>query len=488
MSKLKEFLKGIYVNIKQLAFLSNIYAAVSLLLGGRGMGKSATIAFRMYQRLSMMPGGHFFYATSTFDQLYNKILPDIKKIWAKIGLIEYTPETGGHYVINQKPPKSFVRPISPPEKFDNVIIFCNGSWFDLISLQRYNAVRGASYDGGDIDEVGLIPQEAFSQVFLPTMRGNLDVFGDCPLHHNISLYTSIPRKPIGYWIYNIEAKAEKSNNFCFIEGNAYDNLEILGEDWIDKQREAAIDIDDFEIEVLNKRDTKLKDGFYHAFSRQKHGYLTDNKGNILGSNQREINPNQAFNLDFDFGGNFNCMFISQSNNFEERYVNAMHVKTPHKINALLQLFTEEYKDHKHKHVMIHGEPRGMDNREDNYPLFVQVQNKLRALGWTSTIMVDKGLQPVSHKERYIFMNNILEGIPYLPLVTFNLENCNDALVAIERTRVKEDFGKDKTEEKKTKKFNQTHAPHFTDALDNGLTQRWFGDMGRRKGGGSGGTI
>lgn len=488
MGKLKQVVKDIYVNIKQLKFLSNIIAAVSLFLAGRGTGKSATIGFRMYQRLSMMPGGHFFFATSTYDQLYNKILPDIKKLWKKKGLIEWTKETGGHYVINQKPPSNFVKPISPPEKYENVIIFCNGAWFDLISLQRYDTVRGASYDGGDIDEAALIPQEAFSQVFLPTMRGNKDVFGHCSLHHNISLYTSIPRKPIGYWIYNIEAKAEKSDGFHFVEGNAHDNAAILGDDWVDKQREAAINIEDFEIEVLNKRDTRLKDGFYHGFSRKKHGYLTDGKGCILGTNQEEVNPNQALNLDFDFGGNFNCLWVSQSHHFEERFVNALHVNAPHKLNSLLQLFTEEYKGHGHKHVMLHGEPRGMDSREDNYPLFVQVKKKLKELGWTSTIMVEKGLQPLPQKERYIFINNLFDGIPYLPIVTFNLEKCNDALIAIERTRVKEDFGKDKSEEKKPKVFNQAHAPHYTDALDNGLTQRCHGKLSKRKGGGSGGII
>lgn len=458
----------VFAHDKQKEFLKAQHHEVSVLLAGRGWGKTAVIAIRMYQRVVQMPRGHFFFASSSFDQIDKRIMPTIKGIWTNFGLLE-----GVHYVIDKKPPKGYAKPLIKPDDYKHTISFINGAWFDVISLQRYQLARSASFDGGDIDEAGLVPWEVFSEVFSPAVRGNRHRFKKAPLHGNIGLYTSIPRTPKGFWIFDFEEKAKAApRQFFWMEGSARDNVKILGEEWFDKQK-AQLSESDYDIEIENRRNLKIKDGFYHSFDRLKQGYLIDQHGHIITTHEPELEHDHAINLTFDFGGNFSCCLAFQTHGLEERIIKQFHVKFDRKIKALIKDVCDHFAGHNHKHFLIYGEPRGMDNREDNAPLFVQVQQLAASFGWTSTIMVERGSQALWHKERYTFINKLFEeNTPFFPIVRFNREQCRDAIIAIERTRLKENFTKDKSEEKRPKRYKQEHAPHYTDAFDNAMVQKW----------------
>lgn len=459
---------AVYLNPKQMQFLSAEAPEVSVFFGGRGAGKTGALAFRVYMRAAKMPRGHFFLGASTIDQVNTKIYPEIKKLWRDmLGLVE-----GTHYVKDIKPPRWFAEPISTPDDYKNVISWWNGSWTEVISYRKHESYRGASFDGGDIDEALLWSWYAISSVIIPTLRGNLHTFKQQPLHHNLSLYTSPPRDAIGMWIYNLETKAKADPRFFWIEATADDNVAVLGTAYKERMR-AALSAEDYAIEIECQRNFISGDSYYHAFDFHHHGYLTLEDGQVIDAGVPDYSPEEPIDLTFDFGGNFNCMMAAQTQGLTVRFFDALHVKFRDKLPTLVRNFATKYQAHQYKHVNLYGEPFGMKQREDNIPLFEQVAQLLQGLGWTSTIYVDQYDRAARHKERYISINNLLrEDDPFLPRIRIHRERCADAIIAIQRTKITEDFNKDKKEEKAPKRYPPEHAPHYTDAFDNYLRQRF----------------
>lgn len=476
----------IYVNPKQREFLQNQSVKFATFFGGRGAGKSGAMALRMYERVAQMPRGHFFVGASTIDQFKQNILPDIKRLWRELlGLKE-----GVHYVIGKRPPKFFVEPISPAERFINVISWWNGAWTEIISYQKREKYRGASFDGGDLDEGLLWSWYAISNILVPTLRGNQFRFKNANLHYNISIYSSPPRTAEGMWLYNMEAKAQsEQKKFGWTFATCDDNVEILGADYKNQMRD-VLNPEDFAVEVECQRNRIAGDSFYHCFDYNRHGYMTTTKGIIIGKRSTDYYSDQPIDLTFDFGANINVVWCIQVTQMVARSFDAMFVKFKDKLPVLIQKFCEAYKDHKNKQVNLYGEPFGLNKREDNKPLFNQVVDLFRKHGWTATIWVKPKDKADTHKSRFLKLNQILkEDNPRFPKFRAHRERCEDAIIAMMRTKVKDDFKKNKNEEKHPKRYAPEHAPHFTDALDNYLRQRFeyvFAD--RRGGGGMAGTF
>lgn len=451
-------------------FLNTLSPSISVFLGTRAAGKTGGLAYRVYQRISMMPRGHFFLGASTLEQLKNKIVPNVFKLLK----IYYNLSEGTDYVLYKKPPKNFVEPIEKPDDYSIVISWSNGSWTELVSYRKREANRGANFDGGDFDEGLLWTWAAISGIFIPAMRGNKHRFAKCPLHYNISIYSSLPRTPEGMYLMNFESK-HKANpkTFFYIFATWRDNKKVLGEDYGQRMK-AQMEKIEYQIEIEGELNIKTGEEYYWAFDFFKHGYITS-KGFMGHNNKREYNPNQQFDLTFDFGANFSCMLVMQVHGLEIRCIDSLHVKFEQKLHALIKNFCDKYNNHNNKHVNLYGEPFGMKQREDNQPLFIQVQEQLKQFGWTSIIYVGKYDKAAKHKERYKNINNVLsesDQFPFLPVLRINRETCEDPIIALQRTKIKDDFTKNKNEEKHPRKYNQAHAPHFTDALDNYIRQKF----------------
>lgn len=458
--------KKVYVNPKQKTFLRQIFAAISIFLGTRASGKTGALAYRMYQRISLMPRGKFFVGALTIEQLKNVILPNVFKLLKEFyGLIE-----GEDYVLYKKPPSFFKEPIEKPEEHVNVIYWSNGSWTQLVSYKKRFSYLGSSFDGGDFDEGLLWTWAAISRIFKPTMRGNKNWFGKCPLHHNISIFSSLPRTPEGMWLMSMEEKAKADpETYYYLFATWKDNIPILGANWGEEQKKVLLPID-YQIEVEGKHNIKTGEEYYWAFDYKKHTYQVS-KGKMTYNGMIEYNAFAPFDLVFDFASHFNCMWIVQRDGLERRCIDAMHVYFEDKLNVLISNFCNHprYSQHENKHVNLWGEPHGMKQREDNQPLFIQVKEQFQKHGWTCSIFVDKYDKAALHKSRYVDMNDVFAehpSKPHYPFFRMNRDTCEDAIIAMQRTKVKPDFKKNKNEEKHPRLYNQAHAPHYGDGLDN----------------------
>lgn len=463
--------KKAYAHKKQLSFLRN-NTQVSCVLGQRASGKSGALAYRFYQRTQMMPGGRFFLGAGTIEQLLNNILPNI--FYILDAEFSVSLEEGEDYVIGVRPPTWFKKPIQKPRTYKNIVSWSNGSWTELITPRKLQPFRGASTDGGDIDEALLWKWRTISEVLLPTFRGNKHKFGKCPIHQTLSIYSSMPRKPGGMWLLSLEKKAVADPaTFSYFFFSWKDNTDVIGEDYGERMSK-MMDPVEKAIEIDGILDIKTGEEYYHQFSYDRHVYVTS-KGKINRTDEYEYNPFAQIDLTFDFASHFNCMIIIQPNGLEICCIDSMFVKFNEKINILVSNFCRAYEAHKNKVVNLFGEPNGTNQREDNVPLFTQVQEQFIKNGWEAVIWVEQYDTADRHKERYIDMNNVLEeseAKPWLPFIRLNADKCEDVIIALQKTRVTLEHKKDKSDEKRYHDIAQEHAPHYTDALDNYRKQKY----------------
>lgn len=479
--------KEIYVHAKQLEFLQDEGPLVNAVLGTRASGKTGALAYRFYQRSAEMPRGRFFLGAGTIDQLLNNVIPNIFQILEEtysLQLIE-----GEDYVICQKAPKFFTEPLQKPKRYDNVIFWSNGAWTELITPRKLQPFRGANTDGGDIDEGLLWTWKDISGVLLPTFRGNKHRFKKSKLHHNLSIYSSLPRTPEAMWLTSMEKKAQSdSQTYSYFFFSWKDNTAVIGEDYGDRMKK-SMDPVEYSIEIEGNINIRTGEEYYHAFDYKRHTYIVSH-GLIESTHKTEYDPYSQIDLSFDFGGNFNCMWIIQPQGLEIRCIDSMFVKFKEKLPILIKKFCNHprYEKHKNKIVNLYGEPHGTNQREDNVPLFEQVQKIFIKYGWEAVLWVEPYDKASLHKERFIDMNEILaeeEDTPYLPYIRINADTCEDAIVAIQKTKVTLEHKKDKSMEKTPERFPQEHAPHFTDALDNYRRQKYEGTILYPGGGSSG---
>lgn len=458
--------KALYINARQKEFLQG-KQRTKLFLAGRGTGKSTCIGFGTRMRAQSLPRAKIFFASTTYNQILTKTLPAIEDIWMTMGMID-----GVHYVIGKRPPKHFVLPYKPPRKYENIITFMNGFTVEMLSMDRANLARGGNYDGGEIDEAALIKAEDYRQVLVPSIRGNIHRFASYH-HQQVGLYTSIPWKPSGYWIFDFEEKA-KSNpeSFLVVESTSFDNIHALGEQVL-RNWEEEMDYLEYQIEVMNQRIVRLPNGFYNYFDDKKHLYKVAFAYDDSDNNWREtkitcIDPNyrhdELLDLSFDFSGWFNCCWAFQARENHEYAINSFFVKGEEKLQELVEKVCEHYKTHKYRLVRLWGEPRGHDKLPMTPTIFESLKGMFEKKGWGCEVWAPPG-HSASHSDRHQFMGDLMqETRRELPRLRINEETCKAPVIAIQTTDITTDFRKDKSMEK-DRKARQEHAPHFTDALD-----------------------
>lgn len=486
--------KAVYWNPKQLEFLKAI-RPYKMFLGGRGSGKTTTEGGEQYRNMVKMPRSKGFIAGSTYAQLLNSTLPAVTTKWAEMGLVE-----GTDYVIGIKPPAGFEKALQEPRDFKNVISFFNGRRIQLMSMDRPDLQRGGTFQDGAADEAALIPHEHVTKVMIPSLRGFVREF-NTPLRGVFRAYTSIPWKPSGFWTLDYQAKAASQPDlYHWSEANAYDNIHILGQDYLTRL-EAELPYLEFLVEVMNQRVRKVADAFYHKFDPEKHtyspGYLytegergieIDKRKDPDGIRDPHYKPDQVIDLSFDFSGYFNCCTVWQEGHENtgktktkvEYCLRQLFVKSSEgKVAELVDKFCTTYASHLFKAVRLWGEPRGHDPKADTAKtLFEQIHERFVRNGWLVEIRVRPG-QVRSHRERNYFMNDLLaEGNSMMPIMRINDQTCKDVIIAMQVTAVKDDYQKDKSKES-DRAFPQEHAPHFTDTIDYYIMQKHGSRLGLR---------
>lgn len=459
----------VYMNPKQKTFLRTV-APLVVFMGGRGTGKTTTIAAATTRNVQQMPRGKTFLSSTTYAQLLTKTLPEITKFWERVGFRE-----GLHYVVGCKPPRDFLKPLAAPRKYQNVISFGNGYTIELLSMDRPDLARGGSYDAGDIDEAALVKKPALEQVIIPAVRGNRDRFRKVPTHHQVRLYTSVPRRPSGQYIWNYQELAQlRPKDFAFVEATSADNLVVLGRDFIDRMR-AILDPVEFAIEIMNERVMRLPDGFYSAFDPERHAHINTytydegDRGITVTGTDRDRDRKKAIDLTVDFGGKINVGLAAQFDGKTIRFLREFYVKAVDgKLPELVTKFCDQYENHEHKFVRIFGEPRGHDRQSDGAPYYARMVTYFAKRGWYAEVKARKTAE--SHLTRHTFITDLFnEQDKYYPKIRINEVHCPNFVVVLQTTGIKDDFTKDKKMEKDPN-FPQERAPHFSDAFDYYLTQ------------------
>lgn len=460
----------LYYNPKVIEFLS-LTRKVKVFKAGRAAGKTRGIPEDILMRAEQLPRARIFLASTTYEAISHNIMPDIHEVFQLHGLIP-----GEDYVVDKAPPEWFVKPYKVLDDSRNSIHLVNGFAIQKVSFAKnVKKYRGRSFDGGIIDEALNFDQWTVDNILLPCLRG-LDMWDDNKLWKMLSIYSSHPRTTEGSWFLRYQELAQKFPElYAWIEATAYDNIAVVGEEYIEEQK-TSLSFIDFNIEILNKGDVKdMPSLFYYAFKEKKHCYR--------GQAKEDINPYMPLALSFDFGGRYSCMTVVQNQGKEERVVyefdtnmltnaeqEASRVK---KVPDLIRDFLKQFASHQCKEVEIWGERMGLKEQElEEMTIYETIMQLLSEAGWESHLMVTYQAGAL-HKSRWNFMNSVLtEEIEDYPILRINVLTCSNLVTSLERTKVKDDFKKDKSEERKAD-ANQSHAPHLTDSLDYYLFNKYF---------------
>jgi hypothetical protein len=459
----------LYYNPKVMEYLDMV-KKVKVFKGGRGSGKTRSIPEDMLDRAEQLPRSRHFLLSLTFDAIDSNIMPDVHDVFQLHGM-----QPGIHYVVDRKPPSHFAKPYKELIDYEHSISLMNGTVFQKISMGRMpKKNRGRSYDGGIIDEALNLDGWAVRNIILPTLRG-INMWKNNPYWKMLSIYTSHPRTPEGSWFMIYEKLAQQHpEQYGWVEATAYDNLAVLGEDYIEDQR-AMLNYIDFQIEILNKSDVKDKPTlFYYLHDANKHHYVTEDL--------YDVDTDAPLDLTFDFGGRYSCMTVSQEQGLEEKVVHEFDTNAltendritgkVKKVPDILNDFDRKFKNHKNKSVHVWGDRTGLNPDEFDYQTHYQkIQAQLEELGWQVEIKTSYN-DSALHQSRYNFMNDVFdEQITGYPILRINALTCPNLIVSLDTTRVTEDFKKDKKDER-NRSFNQSYAPHLTDTLDYKLFNKY----------------
>ena len=474
-------IKKVKLNIPQARAFQNM-RKLNFWLFSRGVGKSTGIAYGMRKQVTQMPRASFFLATVTYSAALSKTLPSTIEGLEFLGLYQ-----GVDYVIGRCGKHlGFEMPFQPPNQWDNIIHWSNGTIHQLVSLDNPNSGRGLNSYGGIGDEAALLDETKLYNNVKITNRAKKEIFKNCSMLGAEIYATSMPMSKTGDWIFKMEERAmENPDEIYFGKANVYWNLKNLQDGYLEKMMREMPSLLVYNAEILNERPKVITDGFYGNLDSKIH-YITDYDQNYLEGSiwlPKEKKSSIAFNckqdndlnkkapliVSLDFGV-FNSMVVSQMDKESNTYrvLKSFWVKNPKITNDLfLEEFLPYYEPHQEKKIYLYGGHDG-HNRTANSSstLYQQLEALLRAHGWAVYVMA-KPSAPL-HSRKYLLLNTILKEVDWkLPKVRINKDNNPDLIIALERAEAiegKTGIEKQKKDER-NKSMMQQHTTHLTDAFD-----------------------
>jgi hypothetical protein len=504
----------------------------------RASGKTFIIAWIIHIIVKNMPRASWGIVGKSYKQILTRTLPStLNALENDFGYVK-----GIDFVVNQKPPKGWDRPLYELQDYSNSMVFRNGCCFPFGSLDGGgSSFRGPSIDGYLGDEALELDKAKIDDEVSPANRGQKRYFGHVPWHHGSFFFSSMGYGSEFRWMleggdyyledgFNYRAIREEivkleldlvdtpdkarmpilwtqitdlkkkikwykdKNGFLYTEADVFDNLQNLGWDYIKEQRSTLTELT-FLVEMLNWLPDAIEDGFYANLDRKYHGY-SNRFDNTFLENQEldsealkhpdcrmdaDLIKGQTLHLSVDWGAKINsltvCQYVRSINTL--RFLKNQYVKNQI-LDVLAKQFCEYYKPHYPKDVILnygHDGNTKMANSELTYAQ--QFANILTTNGWTVTMSTDA--VPMSQMDRYLLWNRVLKNTidakkgkavdPTLPLVEFNLDNCNETFVSMKNAPAKE--GPTGIEKNKKSERNpmipQEEATHLSDTADYQLT-------------------
>lgn len=505
-----------FFNAKQQECMA-IAAKNEYIIASRGFGKSEGIdAPRLLRNVFAMPRSSGALLSPTYGKLLRNTLPAIFHALDRLGY-----KRGYHYVVGKRAPKllNFKTPYIDPFDYDYVIHWFNGSIQHLISFDRPMSANSMSLDYVMGFEAKFLDFDKIKNEVLPANRGNLNYFSDCPWHHGQIYSSDMPTNKSGMWLLEKEKDMDKDlinliksiyfeikhleelklhdttrykilrkdlSTFramatFYAEYNVFDNIEILGEQWIaDMHRDLPPLI--FRTAILNKRMRKVENGFYSGLNEKIHYYSSYNNS-FLDSQEYtfsntgdcrtdgDLDPSQPLIIANDYNAAINTMVTGQLIGNELRTVKSFYVKTPRKLKELVEdwcAYYAPFRNHNNSVIFYYDATAIADTPTDAQSFAEIVKGVLVKSGWNVTdAYIGK---PMAHHMKHNYIDLALKGDPSYTFPLFNNDNNEYLLLAMETTGIKIDrngFQKDKSAEKDadTPENPDERKTHITDAWD-----------------------
>lgn len=285
----------------------------------------------------------------------------------------------------------------------------------------------------------------------------------------------------------------RCNTFAFYRATTLDNIDLLGEDYIEKMKRDLPPVV-FAISILNMKKKHSSDGFYSMLDIENvHGYVPADcpaigqnmrlkiASTVIGGQQintdyetpdfaelqkaknnctsdGDVNPNLPLHIAFDYNANINWVVTGQ--NYYDNgcgkealmVLSSMFVKNERKMRELCKDWCRYYAPHKQTCRMVNyyydstAKYKGyaIEGQQDFKDIVVE---ELGNAGWDVN-PIDMG-RPAEHALKFKDINESLAGVSY-PFIRINTENNEALIVAMENTNVRSGyrgFEKDKSKEK-----------------------------------------
>jgi hypothetical protein len=493
----------VYFNDGQ-RYLLCIGANSETIIAARRFGKSdGIIAPRLLRNAQHMPRSAGAFYAATFQQALSRTLPAAVAALERWGYMD-----GKHFFIGKKAPDrlGFEQPYIKPKIWDHCIHWYDGSVVNILSQDVRFSANSLTLDYLIADEARSIKKDKFFNEAIPAVSGVIGHFDNIPWHKGITLVSDMPQGKEGEWLLNrksdmdqelidsIEgtlsyiqelkgrttefAKNElyaqnkflreaRSKAHIYKEFDAIENIELLGEDYIKKQKRELTPLI-FLTCIMNKRITKLTNGFYPNLDADKHYYDAFNNSYLNNLRTPEdsfdlkkfsklnclqdddIDPEIPLHITCDYNANINWIVTGQPIRGELRTLKSMYVKNQEKLRKLLENWAEYYAPIKNKDIVYYYNSTALDKgyADEKSESFKEIViSTLSAKGFN---VYDKYIgKTMKHHLKHQYIDDALTGKQYL-YPRFNRFHNEALLPAMETTGVRvgpNGFQKDKSGEK-----------------------------------------
>lgn len=157
--------KDIKFSVPQYEICTKV-AQLNLFMAGAGSGKTHAMGIISGDFIVNSPETVGFIGANTYGQLNKATLKRIFEVWKD--LFGWT--NGAHYIVDKKPPKSWMKFAVELKEYKNVLSFNNGCQIMLGSLDNYKAIDGVEFGWALLDETKDTKQEAVQEVITGRLR------------------------------------------------------------------------------------------------------------------------------------------------------------------------------------------------------------------------------------------------------------------------------------------------------------------------------
>lgn len=466
------------VNEKQAFFLESVYThhyKMAAMIGGRGSGKSITLADFLLLAMDELPGGKCGWGVPFVKKAKSKLSSSLKAGWKRHGIKPYDFTTGeGCYTLWREPPAHFERAYEAPDVWDNCICFPNGFMIEFEGFKMASGEnRGSNFDLYVIDEALNFKNE-WLKVVVPTLRANEGKFTS-NFHQMLAVFSSPPWEIEGQWIYDIEELSKKEpDKYFFMEVKTRDNLAFLPADYLDTMRKSLTKLV-YDVEVDGKRLSKMPHNFYPSFQHSIHVVREESEehdGRATWQDELLYNTTIGLEISIDFNAHFTSCTIWQSDMMQARLVDNLYCKEPTvdadgvamtMAQTLATMIATEYAGHKKKHCILTGDRNGKNKSAGSTKsMFEQVAEILELSGWVVSTAPLNYNPP--HIEKFKDINNVFaERNEQLFRVRIDGVRCKATIVSMDNSPLNTDYTKSKASESSS--IDQERATHLSDTVD-----------------------